>query len=141
MSDESGRYSGSCLCGHVRYRFDGEPRALVACHCSQCRKATGSAFGTFALVLKAHFGWTAGEERVATFASSAEARRLFCRDCGSTLGSLHDQRPTFMHVAAGTLDDAPAMRVAMHAHTASKATWHEISDGAPQHEGAPTKRA
>src|SRR5687767_9309164 len=103
MSDQPPPYSGSCLCGSIRYAFDVEPRALVACHCSLCRKVTGSAFGTFALVPKDHFIWTKGEDRVATFQSSDSARRLFCPECGSTLGSLSELRPTFMHVAAGTL--------------------------------------
>jgi hypothetical protein len=106
---------------NISYAFDVEPRALVACHCSLCRKATGSAFGTFALVPKDHFVWTKGEERIASFQSSDTARRLFCRECGATLGSLSERRPTFMHVAAGTLDRAPAMRLAMHAYIASKA--------------------
>jgi hypothetical protein len=128
------------LCGQVKYAFSVEPRALVACHCSLCRKATGSAFGTFALVPKEHFKWTAGEERVATFSSSSEAQRLFCRECGATLGSWHDQRPMFMHVAAGTLDNAPSMRLAMHAYTGSKAAWFEIHDDLPQHESAPARR-
>jgi len=139
MADDSVTYSGSCLCGQVKYTFSGQPRLLVACHCSLCRKATGSAFGAFALVPKAHFEWTAGAERLAVFASSREAQRLFCRECGSTLGSLHDQRPSFMHVAAGTLDEAPPMRLAMHAYTGSKATWYEVHDDLPQHEAAPTK--
>lgn len=105
-----------------------------------CRKTTGSAFGTFALVDKANFNWTTGADHVASFPSSKEAQRLFCRKCGSTLGSLHDHRPMFMHVAAGTLDLAPAMSLGMHAYTASKAPWHEILDDLPQHAAAPTKR-
>jgi hypothetical protein len=140
MSDELPGYAGSCLCGRVTYRFDVEPLTLVACHCSLCRKATGSAFGTFALVPKEHFRWTAGEDRIATFSSSHEAQRLFCRECGSTLGSLHDRRPMFMHVAAGSMDRAPALHLAMHAHTASKAAWYEIADGLPQHQAEPMKR-
>lgn len=137
MSADSPKYSGSCLCGQVKYAFDAEPRVLVACHCSLCRKATGSAFGTFALVPKEHFKWTSGEGRIAAFSSSSEAQRLFCRECGSTLGSLHDQRPQFMHVAAGTLDGAPSMRIALHAYTGSKAPWYDIPDSLPQHETAP----
>lgn len=137
---DSRSYSGSCLCGQVKYSFDVEPRALVACHCSRCRKATGSAFGTFALVPKDHFAWTAGSEHIATFASSTHARRLFCRECGTTLGSLSDHRPTFMHVAAGTLDESPKMSVELHAHVASKAPWHQILDDLPQHAAEPRKR-
>jgi hypothetical protein len=43
-------YAGSCVCGRVRYELDTEPKITVACHCSLCRKATGSAFATWTLV-------------------------------------------------------------------------------------------
>jgi len=37
---------GSCLCGKVKYEYDGEIEEIAMCHCSQCRKAQGGAFGT-----------------------------------------------------------------------------------------------
>jgi hypothetical protein len=113
----------------------------VACHCSQCRKATGSAFGVWALVDQDSFHWTAGAEQIAERASSEHGRRLFCQRCGATLGNLTSRRPRFLHLAAGTLDNAPALRIALHAYVASKADWYEITDGIPQHAEEPTKRA
>jgi hypothetical protein len=125
-------YTGSCLCGAVRYAFDVEPRVTAACHCSLCRKATGSAFGVWTMVAKERFRWTAGESEVAEFRSSDDGRRFFCKRCGATLGNLSGRRPDFMHVAAGTLDHAPAVRVAFHVYVASKAPWHELTDALPR---------
>jgi hypothetical protein len=34
---------GSCLCGQVRYEYDGEITEISICHCQQCRKAQGAA--------------------------------------------------------------------------------------------------
>jgi hypothetical protein len=137
----AGSFSGSCLCGAVAYEFEGEPRVTVACHCAKCRKATGSAFGTWSLVPLASFRWTRGESELREFQSSDHARRLFCKCCGTSLGNLSSRRPTFMHLGAGTLDVAPELRIGLHAYTASKVAWHQIADGAPQHEDEPTKPA
>lgn len=38
------------------------------------------------------------------------------------------------------VDDAPELRIAFHAHVASKADWYEIADAVPQHDEEPTKR-
>ena len=140
MSEAGSRFGGGCLCGAVTYEFTGAPRGAVACHCSACRKVTGSAFGTWALVRQDEFHWLSGVEQIAEFVSSEHGRRLFCRNCGTTLGSLTSRRPTFMHLAAGTLDRAPPLRIGLHAYTASKAPWFEITDSLPQHVGEPTKR-
>ncbi|HYQ15973.1 MAG TPA: GFA family protein [Polyangiaceae bacterium] len=135
-----GKLGGTCLCGAVAYETDVHPRVTVACHCSACRKATGSAFGVWSLVPKDSFRFSKGESNVAEHASSEHARRLFCKTCGTTLGNLTSRRPTFMHVAAGTFDGAPPLRIAMHVYATSKAPWFEISDSLPQHEAEPTPR-
>ena len=41
---------GSCLCGGIRYEIDAELKAVSNCHCGQCRKASGAAFGTGATI-------------------------------------------------------------------------------------------
>ena len=41
--------TGSCLCGGVRYAIDGELGAVTNCHCSLCRKMSGSAFASGAV--------------------------------------------------------------------------------------------
>lgn len=137
MSD--GKFSGSCLCGAVGYEFEGEPRVTVACHCAMCRKVTGSAFATWSLVPLASFRWTKGEQELGEFQSSDHARRMFCRRCGGTLGNLTSRRPSFMHLAAGTLDVSPELRIGMHVYATSKVAWYPIADGAPQHEAEPTR--
>ena len=133
-------YSGSCLCREVRYEFDVEPRVCVACHCSSCRKVTGSAFATWAQVPLAQFRWVAGSERIAEFRSSDHGQRFFCKSCGSTLGNLTTERPNIMHLACGTLDEPPQVRITMHVYAASKAPWFDISDGAPQYDELPPKK-
>ena len=35
---------GGCNCGAVRYRLTGKPMVVAVCHCSNCRRQSGSAF-------------------------------------------------------------------------------------------------
>jgi hypothetical protein len=64
---------------------------------------------------------------------------LFCQRCGTTLGSYSARRARFIHLAAGTLDRSPPLQIGLHAYTASKASWYEIRDAAPQHADEPTR--
>ncbi len=38
------KIEGGCLCGKVRYSADAEPIFVGMCHCTNCQKASGSAF-------------------------------------------------------------------------------------------------
>ena len=54
--------TGSCLCGGVRYQIDGELGAVTNCHCSLCRKMSGSAFSSGSTIPTASFRFVTGEE-------------------------------------------------------------------------------
>ena len=45
-------YTGGCQCGQVRYELSGEPIRLIACHCTECQRQSGSAFGMSMLIKK-----------------------------------------------------------------------------------------
>jgi hypothetical protein len=125
---------GSCLCRSVRYEIRGPLGSITHCHCSQCRKAHGAAFGTYATVDRTDFRFISGEGEVASYASSPEVLRTFCRRCGSTLQFIRQTRPQSFSLAIGTLDDDPGIRPLHHIFVGSKAPWFEITDGLPQHE-------
>jgi hypothetical protein len=127
---------GSCLCGQIRFELAGPALFINHCHCSMCRKAHGSAFGSFLHADGAGFRWLSGESRVATYESSPGTVRAFCPTCGSNLPVLEDDG-AHVNIPAGTLDDDPGVRPIVHIHTASKAPWVEIGDGLPQFAGFP----
>ena len=68
---------------------------------------------------------------LAWYASSTDARRGFCRHCGSTLFWQGDGRD-YVSIAAGTLDDSGGLHIAAHIFTADKGGYYEIADSAPQ---------
>ena len=69
---------GSCLCGAVQFEA-GPFDAMLHCHCSMCRKHHGAMFATFLAGKADGFRWIAGEDQLATYRSSANGLRPFCR--------------------------------------------------------------
>lgn len=128
---------GSCLCGAIGYEIRGPLGRASHCHCSMCRKAHGAAFATYARVERTDFALVSGADEIASFRSSPEVVRTFCRRCGSNLQFISDKRPSSFALALGTLDDDPGVQASFHIFVASKAAWFEITDGLPQHAESP----
>ncbi|UVE16305.1 GFA family protein [Pseudomonas sp. LS44] len=123
---------GSCLCGAVRYRVEGELAPIQVCHCSQCRKAQGAPFATNIPVSEADFHLLQGAESLTAFESSPGKQRVFCSRCGSPVFSRNAKTPGVVRLRAGSLDGELETRPAVHFHVASKANWWALNDGLPQ---------
>jgi hypothetical protein len=125
--------TGKCLCGSVGYVVRDEFTYALNCHCSNCRRATGSAFKPFAGIERHKLRVTQGAETLLVFGDEAQAHDVRCRVCGSLLYSVVRDR-AFVHVALGTLVDEPGIRPSAHIFVGSKAPWFVITDNLPQHE-------
>ncbi len=123
--------TGSCLCGAVHYSVADEFVYAANCHCSNCRRATGSAFKPFAGIERHKLSITGGEDQLMIFGDE-NGHDLRCRRCGSLLYSLV-REGAFVHVTMGTLVDAPAIRPGKHIFVGSKAPWFTITDDLPQY--------
>lgn len=126
---------GSCLCGAVRYEVRGSLGDIVLCHCSQCRKAQGGAFGANASVNAADFDLEDPETRLVEYESSPGKLRAFCGRCGSPIYSRLRSRPEVVRLRIGTLDTPIDGRPVAHIFAGSKAEWDTIDDGLPQFDG------
>ena len=135
MTREPRMLSGRCLCGRVRYRVEDAFGYALNCHCSNCRRATGSAFKPFAGIEREKLSLVAGADALLIF-GDASAHDARCGTCGSLLYSIV-RDGAFAHVALGTLDDAPSVAPTAHIFVGSKAPWHTITDALPQHEEFP----
>ena len=62
--------TGSCLCGGVQYEIDTEIGKITACHCSLCRKMSGSAFSSGTTIPARSFQYVAGKELLKQWESS-----------------------------------------------------------------------
>ena len=122
---------GSCLCSQVRFELVGASQFINHCHCSMCRKAHGTAFGSFLHADGRGFRWLAGQALITNYPSSPGNVRAFCSVCGSNVPVLEDEGQHVI-IPAGSLDDDPIVRPVVHIHTASRAPWFEITDALPQ---------
>jgi hypothetical protein len=130
------RLLGECLCGRVHYNVLDEFEYALNCHCSQCRRATGSAFKPFAGIQRSKLTLVSGQGAVLIYGEEDAAHDVRCGCCGSLLYSVV-RGGEFVHVAMGTLTTEPAIAPSMHIFTGSKAKWHEITDDLPQHQALP----
>jgi hypothetical protein len=105
MAEE--QWSGGCQCGAVRYKFSMRPDNACLCHCRMCQKQFGNFFGAFAGSHASNFRVTRGT--LAHFMSSDDARRGFCRECGTPLTYEALSRPR-IEVSIGSLDRHSEMR-------------------------------
>jgi hypothetical protein len=129
----SGRaLAGKCLCGAVHYTVADEFVYAANCHCSNCRRTTGSAFKPFAGIGRHRLGITKGEHALMIFGDET-ANNTHCRLCGSLLYSIV-RDGAYVHVAMGTLVDDPSIRPTAHIFVGSKAPWFTITDGLPQYD-------
>ncbi len=126
--------SGGCLCGDVQYTVADAFRYALNCHCSDCRRATGSAFKPFAGIERARLQLTHGADQVLIYGDVTAGHDVHCRRCGSLLYSVVNEAK-FVHVTLGTLADAPTIRPNAHIFVGDKAPWFEITDDLPQYEG------
>jgi len=124
----------SCLCGEVKWEVDGPLDLMSHCHCSRCRKAHGSAFGTYVAAPAERFRLS-GREHVVRWESSPGFFRTFCGRCGSVVPEPSSDERIFM--AAGNFEEDPGVRPLAHLFVASKAPWFEITDSLPQFDAYP----
>jgi len=118
---------GSCLCGAVEYEIDSIDMPVAHCHCLTCRKAHAAPFTTGAGVMREHFRWLKGEDKLSSFESSPGKRRYFCSVCGSHPVAERVNQPHVI-VRVATLDDDPGITPQMHIWTSHDVPWLEYED-------------
>jgi hypothetical protein len=123
--------TGRCYCGAVEYAVADEFRYALNCHCSQCRRTTGSAFKPFAGIERAKLRLTRGGGDL-LIVGEETGNDTHCNRCGSLLFSVV-REGAFVHVTLGTLVDDPAIRPSAHIFVGSKAPWFTIADDLPQY--------
>jgi hypothetical protein len=127
---------GACLCGAVQYEVAGDFDAAFNCHCSRCRRATGAACKPMAVTRSGNVRLVKGQADLLIHGTPPGSHDVHCRQCGSFLYSYIAENGN-IHVAMGTLVDAPGIQPQFHIFVGSKAPWHEITDDLPCFEEFP----
>ncbi len=128
--------NGECLCGAVTFEIDGALPNLYQCHCSLCRKVTGSMANAATFVDQGNFRWVTGQDNITSFQKATGYRSDFCRTCGSPVPN--PLRSTnLVWVPAGLLAGDIESSVAVHLHVDSSARWARDMKSCTRYEAGP----
>ena len=127
------KYTGSCLCGGIKFAIDKFEALMGHCHCQMCRKFHGAAYATFGGVKPHNLHWREGESLLQSYLAENGTIRKFCRKCGSSL--VFESARTGedeIEIALGALDTDIQERPDAHIYLSYKADWDEPHDGLPR---------
>lgn len=133
---------GSCLCGNVRYEIEGEFESFFMCHCSRCRKGSGTAHGANLFSTSASLKWLGDSEAVKQSIKTFQLpntmhTRSFCTECGSLVPSLQMEGKLLV-VPAGGLDTEISIKPNAHICMDAKANWDTDLENVTKLDGMPT---
>ncbi|WP_444996941.1 GFA family protein [Aliikangiella sp. IMCC44359] len=124
---------GECNCGTVSFELNREVSDIYICHCSICRKATGSSGIAVSIISKNKFHWLKGKNNISSWSKPGhDWETNFCSTCGSPLPGENDSENMFIPVSLLTTGNNK-LKVAHHIYVGSKAGWEEIGDSGKQH--------
>ncbi|WP_394230641.1 GFA family protein [Shewanella colwelliana] len=127
-------YLGQCLCGEISIKVNGPITDIIHCHCSLCRKNSGTAYATNGFINRADFEIVEGSESLTTFSFKPGRNRHFCRRCGSPVFSSNKQDPSRLRIRLGILDSDISEKPASHNFVTSKASWDDLDANLPRYE-------
>ncbi|MEA3001093.1 MAG: hypothetical protein QOK17_2926 [Sphingomonadales bacterium] len=127
------KVEGGCACGAVRYRMEGPPLVVHACHCSQCQTLSGTAFALNVVIEAGRVALLSGEPEPTQVkgASGKPQTILRCPQCRIALWSHYPQAgERIAFVRAGTLDDPARVPPDIHIYTGTKLPWLKLPESA-----------
>jgi len=127
---------GSCLCKAVAFEVGGSIAGVGSCHCSKCRKVSGTAGNAQFIVSNERFRWTRGHEHVVAFRLPDGWGPSRCKTCGSPLPETYDGRRTW--IPAGLMDDPLETSIVQHIFCGSQADWERESPDAKRYDEYPS---
>jgi hypothetical protein len=127
-------YLGQCLCGEVKVSINGAINDIIHCHCSLCRKNSGTAFATNGFINTSDFQITLGEEKLSAFSFKPGRTRYFCRQCGSPVYSANKDDPSRLRIRLGLLDSIISEKPISHNFVSSKANWEDLDAALPRYD-------
>lgn len=126
---------GGCQCGAVRYVLKGKPVMAALCHCSMCRRANAAPAVGWAMFAEEQVRFTKGPPT--QYASSPEAKRGFCANCGTQISFTATYIPGLIDITLGSLDKPEAIKPTLHYWDATRLPWLKFADGLACHPQFP----
>jgi hypothetical protein len=123
-------YTGGCQCGAVRYVLTAKPIRVAACHCKECQRQSGSAFGMAMLVKRDNLTVTGLTKQITRIADSGnEVTGVFCPECGVRIYHALQSAKDVVSVKPGTLDDTSWLQPSQFIWMKRAQGWVVVPDG------------
>ncbi len=127
---------GSCLCGSVEFEIDGDEFNIYQCHCSLCKKQSGSTSNSSAIVDKDNLRFVKGADVITSWVKDTGFRSDFCSKCGSPVPNpLRDL--DLYWVPVGLLPVSAKVTVVAHLFVSTISSWHLLEPGVAKFQDAP----
>lgn len=118
---------GSCLCGQVRFTLNSQLYAPRFCHCSNCRKFSGTTPGAWAMA-NAQDLETSADVALGSHATE-HGVRYFCSVCGSPVWFESKEHASVVGIALGSINSGPVPEPDMELWCESMPSWAQPSWG------------
>lgn len=129
--------AGACLCGGVRFRITGPFEHFFLCHCSRCRKASGTAHAATLFSGSARITWLSGRALIRRFQlPKTRYQKSFCSHCGSPVPNILPDGGQIV-VPAGSLEGPLALKPDAHICFSDRAQWEQEAESTPRIDGLP----
>ncbi len=130
-------HTGSCLCGSIKFKMEGEFQKFFLCHCSRCRKSSGTAHCSNLFAPGGKLTWLSGQELLSFYRhEDTNFARNFCSKC-SSLMPVYVEARDIVATPAGCLDSDVDITPQAHIFTDSKGNWDEVLNDIPAFEKMP----
>ncbi|MBQ4832215.1 GFA family protein [Pseudoalteromonas sp. MMG010] len=134
-------YQGSCLCGVIKVELLGPITSIIHCHCSLCRKSSGTAYATNGFINTHEFKVIDPQNKLTYYAFKPGKHRHFCSVCASPIFSSNSDNPSKLRIRLGILDSEITQRPLSHNFVSSKADWDELDAALPRFDSfEPSRR-
>ncbi|MEP4547392.1 MAG: GFA family protein [Saccharospirillum sp.] len=128
-------YHGSCLCGAIKVELNGAIEDIIHCHCSLCRKNSGTAYATNGFINTSEFRVIDPENNLGAYSFKPGKNRHFCKVCASPIYSSNADDPSRLRIRLGILDSDITERPVSHNFVSSKANWDNLNAELPEYDG------
>lgn len=128
-------YKGSCLCGSITVELTGSIDSIIHCHCSLCRKNSGTAYATNGFINASEFKVIDPDNKLNAYEFKPGKKRHFCSVCASPIFSSNVEKPHQLRLRLGILDTDITERAISHNFVSSKANWDDLDKALPRYDG------
>ena len=133
---ENSEYNGSCLCGQVKFKVQGEPTFAGLCHCEVCRRWHNAPINAWAAWEDEKFTILEGKENLSSFRLTEQSHRHWCSNCGA--GVFNDTGTPFTAIyVQGLHDTGYTHKPTMHLYYSERTM--DINDSLPKFKDFPAE--